>query len=676
MKTHGPTNGKRYTLDELLAENKKRNDKLFSNYDPVTGEGSLVPRKPININGQTQRWPERMFELPQVQEIEEKGIDGVMKKLGVRQGRFLEELHRLRCRYDYEYWSFTSSIIKNKKGKLVPFLFNFSQRKSIADREKLRAEGKPVWQLEVKDRQYGSSTEKTNYIFWLQNVVYKNHNSYIISLDKDVVTDIVDRYERIAANYPYWMGKISLKGYRGARNTIQIEGAESFIYLGSVERPNAPSGRTVQHVLISEAGKMKETNVKSAEDLITNIVSLVPEEPYTTLLIESTAHKSGTWFRNEAQKALRGESGYRLTFINWMSNHEKWKADYEVSGKQVAVEDFVNSLSAYNWKQWEAGASLEQINWYNMRERKYPYQWQMKQENPTWIEEAFQSNDSRFFPFEYVQNLKKTAKNPALIGNIYSDGTGLDAFSNIHFREEKDGRIWIWQTPEQIDMRKNGVIEVRHQTCAFADVGGRSPDSDKCAITILDRSWLIGDGYPEVVAEYRGNLDTDLFAWEAAKLCYWYHQALLAIEINTLINKAAREGNYEGDGSLTILNEINNVYPNLYARTVHDNRTDKKPTQKLGFHMNRRTKRMLYDEYLKAMRDETYIERSDRAIHEANSIITTSDGKIEAVSGENDDLADTRAGAIWLSSSHMPLPELIKPMKSEKRRREKSYVDI
>lgn len=671
MKLYGSKTGKKYTLEDLLEENKRRNSIVFANYDPITGEGSLIPRKEININGQIQRWPVRMFDLKPVQAVEKYGVTTTAKNTGVPVQSLIEYLHMLRIKYDYEYWAFTCASIKNDKGEVIPFKFNLSQRKSIADRERLRSENKPVWQLEVKDRQYGSSTEKNAYIFWLQNIVYKNHNSYIISLDKDVVIDIVDRYERIASNYPPYLPPISFRGYRGARNTLKIDGRESFIYLGSVERPNAPSGRTVQHVLISEAGKMKETEVKSAEELLTNIVSLVPEKPYTTLLIESTAHQSGRWFRNESKKAMRGESGYCLTFINWTTNHEKWVADFQIRNKSVEVAEFVESLSDYNWTQWErAGASLEQINWYNIREKKYPNTWQMKQENPTWIDEAFQTKEGRYFPVEYVKNLEKYVEEPIAIGNIYSDASsGKDAFTNIRFQEEKEGRIWIWQHPDEIAVNTIHHAGMKNQCAAFADVGGRAPTSDKCAMTILNRFWMLEGGLPEVVAEYRGNLDLDVFAWEAAKLAYWYHQAELAIEVNTIINKMAREGTYEGDGSLTILNEINHVYKKLYARRVHDNRDSGRPIKKLGFHMNRATKKMVYDGLLAAARDLLYVERSSRAVHEINNVVQTPDGKIQAAEGEFDDLADTRAGGFWLATSHMPPPELI-PRNTQKRRRD------
>ena len=649
MKRYGPD---QLTMQEIKAENARRNAIIFEPYDPITANNSLVPRFDIDVNGQTQRWPILMQDLPPVQMLAKKGLKATAKAAQVSQEAMAEYLHKLRIRYDYEYWAFTCASIKDKQGREVPFRFNLSQRKSIADREKLRAEGRPVWQLEVKDRQYGSSTEKNAYLFWLQNVVYENHNSYIISLDGDVVKDILDRYDRIARNYPQYMAPVKFRPYRGARNTQKIQDTESFIYLGSIERPNAPSGRTVQHVLISEAGKMKESEVKSAEDLLTNIISLVPEEPYTTLMIESTAHAAGVWFTKECKKAIRGDSGYHLTFINWLSNHEKWTDRYEIKGQEVSFEAFVESMSAYNWKQWKsAGASVEQINWYNIRERKYPNEWQMKQENPTWVQEAFQTKESRYFPVEYVRNLERYVQEPVAQGNIMSDAqAGENAFRNIRFEEAKEGRIKIWQYPDEI-LAPNE--DARHLTAAFADVGGRSESSDKCAVTILSRAMMPGGGLPEVVAEYRANLDLDLFAWEAAKLCAWYHNALLAIEVNTIINKQAREGNYEGDGSLTILNQINQVYPNLYARTMPENRDAGKPLKKLGFHMNKATKKMVYDEMVAAMRDVLYVERSSTAIHELDNIVLTPEGKIEAAEGGHDDIADTRAGAYWLATSYM-----------------------
>lgn len=664
----------RLTVEQIVAESNRRNQKLFGKYDPLTGEGSLIKRVPLRISEDLEiRIPVRMAENPFIKRIGEMGAAAAARHFDIPEPEILELIANIRTKYDYEFWAFTCARIKNKKGQVVPFRFNLSQRKSIAEREQLRYEGRPVWQIELKDRQYGSSTEKNAYLFWLQNVVYKNHNSYIISLDKDVVIDIVDRYQRIADNYPEWMPPVKMKGYRGARNTIQIEGQESFIYLGSVERPNAPSGRTVQHVLISEAGKMKSTLVKSADTLITNIVSLVPEEAYTTLLIESTAEQSGKWFREECMKCLRGESGYHLTFINWLTNEEKWKAKLQIKQKPATETEFVNSFSDYDWTLWAAGASLEQINWYRIRLSKYPHEWQMKQENPTFAHEAFQTTGSRYFPVEYVKNMEPGVRAPVAIGNIISDAqSGEKAFDNIRFEPAKDGRIWIWEWPQDIAIEGSIVSD---QTCCFMDVGGRSATSDKHAATILNRYWMLEMGIPEVVAEYRGNLDLDLAAWEVAKLAYWYHQALLAIEVNTIINKAAREGTYEGEGSLAILNELNGVYPQLYARTLPENRDSGRPLKKLGFHMNATTKVMLYGALTGALREYGYVERSSRAIHELNSCINNN-GKIEAMEGEHDDIIDTRAGAYWLATDYMRPPAIVTPQTKKRRRQPKTEAHI
>lgn len=661
------------TAAHIQAESDRRNSILFGTYDPVTGQGSLIPRTPFQLAGITLYIPASMAANPLCRLIAKKGIAGAAAELQLNEAETLELFVQVRCKFDYEFWAYTCAHIKNKKGQVVPFRFNLSQRKSIAEREQLRAEGRPVWQLELKDRQYGSSTEKNAYLFWLQNVVYEGHNSYIISLDKDVVIDIVDRYQRIAENYPAFMPRIRMKGYRGARNTIQIEGKESFIYLGSVERPNAPSGRTVQHVLISEAGKMKSTLVKSAETLITNIVSLVPEERYTTLLIESTAEQSGRWFREECMKALRGESGYHLTFINWITNEDKWKGKLQLNSRPVSAAEFIESFTLEEWGLWAAGASLEQINWYKIRAKRYPNEWQMKQENPTYPHEAFQTAGTRYFKIDYVRNMEAAVRAPKAIGNIISDGNqGEKAFENIRFEPAKNGRVWIWEFPE--DIAVPGSV-VNHQTAAFMDIGGRSEKSDKHAATIINRFWMLEMGIPEVVAEYRGNLDLDLAAWEVAKLAYWYHKALLAIEVNTIINKQAREGNYEGEGSLAIMNEINQVYPNLYARTVPDNRDANRGLKKLGFHMNPATKVMLYTSLNAALRDYGYVERSTRAIHEMNSCILN-EGRIEAMQGEHDDLLDTRAGAYWLATDYMRPPEVITPQTRKTKRQPKTEAHI
>ena len=61
----------------------------------------------------------------------------------------------------------------------------------------------------------------------------------------------------------------------------------------------------------------------------------------------------------------------------------------------------------------------------------------------------------------------------------------------------------------------------------------------------------------------------DLLAWKAAQIASFYDDALLVIESNTLETKD-RDRVVDGNQAPFILNQIKEVYPNLYARKQSD----------------------------------------------------------------------------------------------------------
>ena len=97
------------------------------------------------------------------------------------------------------------------------------------------------------------------------------------------------------------------------------------------------------------------------------------------------------------------------------------------------------------------------------------------------------------------------------------------------------------------------------------DIGGRSNKADFSVVTVFDRYWMIEGGKPSVVAQWYGHIDMDILAWKSAQIAKYYNNALLVIESNTL-ETHDKERDVDGDQSHFILNQIRDVYDNLYAR--------------------------------------------------------------------------------------------------------------
>ena len=110
-------------------------------------------------------------------------------------------------------------------------------------------------------------------------------------------------------------------------------------------------------------------------------------------------------------------------------------------------------------------------------------------------------------------------------------------------------------------------------------------------------------GCPVTVAVLKCHMDQDLFAWAGAQLAYWYNKGLLVVESNSLRKEQLSS---EGDHFLTVLDEIVDYYPNIYARTDPAKIRQGAPIM-YGFHTNSATKPMVINALNAAMRDDQII---------------------------------------------------------------------
>ncbi|MEX2436949.1 MAG: hypothetical protein WD509_00005, partial [Candidatus Paceibacterota bacterium] len=92
----------------------------------------------------------------------------------------------------------------------------------------------------------------------------------------------------------------------------------------------------------------------------------------------------------------------------------------------------------------------------------------------------------------------------------------------------------------------------------------------------------------------------------------------------------------------------------------------------LGFHTGKGSKEMIINRLNAAARDTEYIERSARTCDEMDTYEIKPDGRMGAVEGAKDDLVISTAGGVWLATSYMSMPELIKPQRRPRKGRVKT----
>lgn len=663
--------------DKILEENERRKSLYFRLYDPVFGDENehVTERESFSFCGFNCLLPLEMFEdypaLSQMNNIKLSKIDAQ---------QFIHTLITLRYKYDFEFWCYTCVKIQDKRTKtMIPFRLNYGQRKTVKEFEKQRLEGRPIRVIICKARQWGGSTVTQIYMLWLQTYHYKNWHSAIISQQKEQASNIRSMIQNVIAYYPQDVCELTIKSYNSSPYIKYIPQRGCKVQIGTAEEPDAIRSFDFSMLHMSEVGLWKSTSTKSAYDLAQSVLGIVPEVAGSFVVMESTAKGVGTFFHEYYQGAVKGTNEFAPVFVGWfeIENYAEWEIDPS-DGQSVlrdsdgipvsAIHDYgklIKNFTNYDKQQWKQGATLEGIAWYKRyKQGKQFNDFQMKSEYPGTDVEAFQTKSNKFFEQSRIDYARSTCREPLFKCDIRgASDRGIDAMIDIHLDLEgysEQGGMCVWIAPEK---RKEHEPIVTNQYLVVCDIGGTSTRADWSVISVFDRSTLIDPhGALERAATWRGHIDHDMLAWKAVQIAKFYNNAMLVIESNTLETRdRSDETTYEGNHFYTVLDEIGDVYSNLYMRGSTPDKVVDKVQMKYGFHTNTRTKRLVYDALTKALRDGEYIERDSRVVMEMDYLENKPDGAIGAIKGQHDDLIDTAAIGAYISASAMDLPKEINP---------------
>jgi hypothetical protein len=545
----------------------------------------------------------------------------------------------------------------------------------------MRLANQPIRIILLKARQWGGSTTSQLYMAWLQLVHRTGLNSLIVSNFNKGSETIKGMFKRMIDAYPVSMlhevGEVysenedKLVGVGRSGLTQLVPQRNATISIGSAESPDSCRGGDYALVHLSEVGLWKATDGKRPEDIVRSACSGVLYRPYTMIVYESTANGVGNFFHNEyvAAKDPNVKSQFSPLFISWFdielyqlpfSSNEEMKTFakglYTNRNNTFAPSDREES-GKYLWWLWQIGATLQGIHWYVEERAKYHDHGSMASEYPSDDIEAFVNSGSAVFDKYAVEALRPTTKQPRYVGDVYAYGDeGEDALRELRFKEDSQGLLNVWNLPDVHN--PNDTEEVTDRYLTVVDVGGRSHTADWSVIVVFDRLLQMGGGKPAVVAQWYGHIDMDLLAWKAAQIAAFYDNSLLVIESNTL-ETHDRERDVDGDQSAAILNQIKDIYPNLYARKQSEDAIIQGLPIRYGFHTNVATKPMIISTLVKVIREGLYIERDKRCIDEYLNYEKKPNGSFGAKVGTHDDLLMTRAIGLHISFYEMQLPQIV-----------------
>jgi hypothetical protein len=673
------------TLDPeaVLQENMRRRRKLEVDYDPIRGIGSPIDRFRFVVGDQY-----RDLWLPMAM-TDHRGVHnarkcGSLQEYAHRAGKTFQEaygrLQRDRAAYDFEFWAASLAKIKDKSGEETEFVLNVPQRRYLGKLEAQRLAGEPVRQVLLKHRQWGATTLTLSYLAWFQIELFKGRDAWFVGQDKDASKNVLARYDRIRENYT--VQDLELRPYQGMANTKIIPTRDATVSVGTVKNPNAPSGRTPQLIHLTEIGKWPSNAHESAEKLVSNMESMLVDQPGTIGIMESTMQgDSGTYFKKLCDLARRGKTSSNFWFASWTSDPQyRLPAGHsrgDLKSYDVAdIEAFISQWTEYDRMLWnQMGCTLAQINWYRHQRKKPGYvvkPYRLKEEFPTTADEAFQVGEDRVFPQVYVNAAMQTCKEPEARGRLYGAAkTGGASLEDPTFEEEPYGKLKLWRRPYD---EYSGLVDaytpekttrIANRYCMASDVGpGQSRNADFHNTAVLDRAPILWGAHPEIVADWHGHLDVDLYAWEMARLGKWYDWAYWAIEVNSLHRK---KGDREAEYGKTVAHEVKQSYGNLYHRTVVDRATGDQ-TRRVGWHMTSKNKGVIVSALNSHLRgakelqegeeaEKAIICRDEEACQEMDHFLEV-EGTMQAAPGEKDDRVDVRCLLAHLNDQ-MPAPSPI-----------------
>lgn len=551
----------RQHIKEILAENTRRTDQRNTTFNPVTGQGSIGKRRALTLPDfpiPTQHIPLAMAGEPLVKALAKAGsIAAFIQQQApdsdhaTATDTVIRELCKIRNRHDFPFWAATLAYIKRKGGGPDTLLrLNRPQRRLVATLEQQRLDRKPIRLILLKARQWGGSTCIQLYMAWLQLCHRQGLNSLIIGHVGKSSYEIKDMFDRMLNNYPldflHRLGDIYNPNEEKKKNVdksgdiFRIPQRNCKVKIGTAEEPDSCRGGDYNLVHLSEVGLWKSTPKKTPEGIVRSACAGIPYAPDTMIVYESTANGTDNFFHTEYLAAKNGTSQFQPLFVPW---HEielyslPFPDDSQATDLAAALlrhrtdqqtDNNRQEPGAYLWKLWNAGATLQNINWYIQERKKFNSHSEMAAEYPTDDLEAFTFSGRNVFPDADIEHLRPACRPPRFTGEIYGNlDQGPDALQGLRLSPEPNGPLLIWHHPET---DTPDTITTDRYIVAVDVCKGHTKNADFADILVLDRLPILDNLPPVVAAEYHAHIDMDRLAWKAAQLAALYNNALLVIE--------------------------------------------------------------------------------------------------------------------------------------------------
>lgn len=262
--------------------------------------------------------------------------------------------------------------IKDKSGKLAPFVFNRAQEHVHELLERQLKETGKVRALILKGRQQGVSTYVAARFY--HQVMLHGRNAFVVGHEDKSTTNLFDMAKRYQANNPL---APSTKA-SNARELI-FSALDSGYKLATAGTDDVGRGNTAQLIHASEFAYWRNPQMHLA-----GLGNTVADIGDTEFVIESTANGIGNAFHLMWQEAEAGRGEYIAIFVPWF-----WSDEY-----RAPVHEGLDLSDADRAYQAAYGLDMEQMQWRANKIAGYGvgFEWLFDQEYPAAAAMAFKTS--------------------------------------------------------------------------------------------------------------------------------------------------------------------------------------------------------------------------------------------------------------------------------------------
>lgn len=443
------------------------------------------------------------------------------------------------------------------------------QLEILAAVERQRAAGKPVRLIVLKGRQLGCSTITEALMFW-NGFIFPHSFGLVLAHLTDSSEAIFDMTRRYWETFPFRL--LYDAKYQSKRELSWEEPVGSAIRIATAGSGTTGRGRTISFLHASEAAFWDH-----AEDLMTGLRQTIPEDPSSTIIVESTANGMGNWFHHTWSEAIDGNNEYEPLFFPWW-RHPEYTASYlrlsmPPLGRLDGEEQFLAGKLGVDedhlqWRRWAianlTGGNLDAFH----------------QEYPSTPEEAFITTGRPVFDLGKLKAIYEPKKGSR--GMIVPNPrTG-----QMEFVKDPTGPLTVFRLPSSdLDWGRYFVA---------GDPAHAGGHDYACAQVINRRMY-------EQVAIWHSHIDPITFGDELVKLAKFYNDAELVTEV-------------EGPGYATVGRIMSLNYPNVWRQRFAD-RLPGKIAQLYGWSTNAKRKDWAISELAKLILDGSLLIH-DRGTYE------------------------------------------------------------